>query len=91
MEWIEDNLGLINLDDYDVPTVLTHISKGLMYMHNNGFTYRDLKPGNILIQLNRGRLIVAKIADFGTTKYNLSGKMQTYHRTSVYMAPKFWE
>ena len=91
MEWIEDHLGSINLDYHDFPTVLTHISKGLAYMHNNGFTHPDLKPGNILIQLNRGRLVAAKIADFGTTKYDLSGKMQTYHGTSVYMAREFWE
>lgn len=91
MEWIDDDLGSINFNDRDVPTLLTHVSKGLAYMHANGFTHRDLKPENILIQLNRRRLIAAKIADFGTTKYDLSGKMKTYTGSSVYMAPEFWE
>ena len=91
MEWIEGDLGSINLDDHDVPTVLTHISRGLSYMHTNGFTHRDLKPGNILIQINRGKLVAAKIADFGTTKYDHSGKMRSYIGTSIYMAPEFWE
>jgi serine/threonine protein kinase len=36
-------------------------------------------------------LITVKLADFGTTKHGLSGKMQTYAGTSVYMAPEFWE
>jgi serine/threonine protein kinase len=91
MEWIEDELSSTNLDARDVPILLTHISEGLVFMHANGFTHRDLKPENILIQLSRQRLTAAKIADFGTTKYDLSGKMQTYTGSSVYMAPEFWE
>lgn len=91
MEWIEDDLGSLSLNDQDVPTLLTHISKGLAYMHDNGFTHRDLKPGNILIQWSGGRLTAAKIADFGTTKYDFSGKMQTYTGSGIYMAPEFWE
>ena len=91
MEWIEDDLGSTSLDDRDISTILAHLSKGLTYIHANGFTHRDLKPENILIQLSRRRLTAAKIADFGTTKYDLSGKMQTYAGSSIYMAPKFWE
>ena len=60
-------------------------------MHTNGFTHRDLKPENILIQLSRRKLTAAKIADFGTTKCDVSGKMQTYAGLCVYMAPEFWE
>jgi serine/threonine protein kinase len=72
-------------------TQLTHLSKRLAYMRANGFTHRDLKPANILIQLKRGRLIATKIADFGTTKYELSGRMRTYAGSSVYMASEFWK
>ena len=91
MEWIPDDLGSTTLDDHDVPTLLTHVSDGLAFMHANGFTHRDLKPENILIQLSRRKLTSAKIADFGTTKCDISGKMQTYAGSSVYMAPEFWE
>jgi serine/threonine protein kinase len=91
LEWIEDDLGSFRLDDRDVRTLLTHVSMGLGYMHANGFTHRDLKPENILIQSQNHRLRAAKIADFGTTKFDLSGKMQTYAGSSIYMAPEFWE
>jgi serine/threonine protein kinase len=91
LEWIEDDLGSFKLDDRDVRTLLTHVSKGLAYMHTNGFTHRDLKPENVLIQSHGYRLVAAKIADFGTTKFDLSGKMQTYAGSSIYMAAEFWE
>ncbi|OAP54020.1 hypothetical protein AYL99_11780 [Fonsecaea erecta] len=91
MEWIEDDLSSIELDNRDSHTVLTHVSKGLAYIHAKGFTHRDLKPENVLVQLKNHRLLAAKIADFGTTKYDPSGQMQTYTGTSVYMAPEFWE
>jgi serine/threonine protein kinase len=91
MEWIEDDLSSINLDDRDKPALFIHISKGLAFIHASGFTHRDLKPENILIQMRSRRLTVAKIADFGTTKYDISGKMQSYAGSSVYMAPEFFE
>ena len=91
MEWVEDDLCSVNLEDRDVPRLLTHVARGLAFMHSNGFTHRDLKPENILVQRDQHRLTTAKIADFGTTKYDISGKMQTYAGSSVYMAPEFWE
>jgi len=91
MERIPDDLGSTTLDDHDVPTLLTHVSYGLAFMHANGFTHRDLKPENILIQLSRRKLTAAKIADFGTTKCDISVEMQTYARLCVYMAHEFWE
>lgn len=51
-------------------------------MHTSGFTHRDLKPGNMFIQ--RGRLVAAKIAVFGTTKYHLFGEMQTYRHERLH-------
>ncbi|KIX92013.1 uncharacterized protein Z520_12284 [Fonsecaea multimorphosa CBS 102226] len=41
--------------------------------------------------VNGRRLITAKIADLGTTKYDLSGNMQTYTGSGVYVASEFWE
>ena len=91
MEWIEVDLHSVDLNKRDGPTLLIHVSKGLAFMHANGYAHQDLKPENILVQLNGQRLVIAKIADFGTTKYDLSGKMQTYTGSSIYMAPEFWE
>lgn len=41
--------------------VLTDITQGLQALHSRGMLHRDLKPGNILLNLNR----VAKLGDFG--------------------------
>lgn len=49
------------------------------------------ETGNILLQLQGRRLVIAKISDFGMTKYDFSGKMRTYAGSSVYMAPEFRE
>lgn len=89
MEWIERSLDSINLDDRDALTLLTQVSSGLSYMHANGFTHRDLKPANILIQMDENGL-TAKIADLGVTKHDISGNMETYVGTSLYMAPEIW-
>lgn len=71
MEWVEDDLRSVNLEDRDVPRLLTHVARGLAFMHSNGFTHRNLKPENILVQRDQHRLTTAKIADFGTTKYDI--------------------
>lgn len=89
MEWIECSLDSLNLDGRDALTVLTQVSSGLSYMHDNDFTHRDLKPANILIQTDKNRL-TAKIADLGLTKHDISGNMETYVGTSLYMAPELW-
>jgi len=91
MEWIPNDLGSTTLDNNDILTLLAHVCNGLAFMHANGFTHRDLKLENVLIELSGRRLTATKIADFGTTKYDLSGMMQSYAGSSVYMAPEFWE
>lgn len=52
---------------------MTYISNGLAYIHEKGFTHRDLKPENILVKVDGNRLMMAKIADFGTSKNSISG------------------
>ncbi|KIW22073.1 uncharacterized protein PV07_12535 [Cladophialophora immunda] len=91
MEWIEKDLASVRLDDRDGPILATHVGKGLAFMHSQSYTHRDLKPANILVRLEGARLKIAKIADLGATKYDISGGMQTYTGTSLYMAPEFWE
>jgi serine/threonine protein kinase len=89
MEWIERSLDSMNLDGSDGLIVLTQVSSRLAYMHANSFTHKDLKPANILIQMDEKGL-TAKIADLGVMKHDMFGNIETYVRTSLYMAPEFW-
>ena len=45
-----------------------------MYLHQQNIIYRDLKPENLLIN-HDGHI---KIADFGLSKANMSGRQPTY-------------
>jgi len=42
------------------------LATGLKYIHNNGVIHRDVKPSNILVNLNDDfKVTELKIADFG--------------------------
>ncbi|EGX87887.1 Calcium/calmodulin-dependent protein kinase type IV [Cordyceps militaris CM01] len=89
VEYIPLNLreALPSLDERDRLAAMTHIASALTYLHANGITHRDIKPDNVLISRQDG-LLVAKVADFGTSKQNNSAKMDTFTGTQIYMAPE---
>lgn len=47
--------------------IITGTLKGLGYLHENGLIHRDIKPPNILLNIDRD-IITAKICDFGISK-----------------------
>lgn len=59
---------------------------GIQYLHNQNIIYRDIKPENIMIDMN-GNL---KIADFGLSKTGLRPNelATTYCGSPEYMAPE---
>lgn len=92
MEYIDQSLSPKDLDERDVPNVLTHLSSALAHMHANGITHRDVKPDNILVRQSLGdQRLIAKLADFGTSRYHGLGCMETFAGTGIYMAPEFWK
>ncbi|KAK4551660.1 hypothetical protein LTR86_010991 [Recurvomyces mirabilis] len=91
MEWIQDDLSSIDLNVRDLPSLASQLTGALQYLHSQNYAHRDVKPDNILIQLYCGRLVASKLADFGTSKLDASGRMDTYAGTSIYMAPEFWQ
>ncbi|KAH7128878.1 kinase-like domain-containing protein [Dactylonectria macrodidyma] len=73
----------------EVREIISQLAEGLDFMHSNGFTHRDLKPGNILV-LHRRPNWWLKIGDFGITKR--VGTEDTALRTQIgtagYAAPE---
>ena len=47
--------------------LLREITIGLAHAHHHGLVHRDLKPGNVLLELSAGR-VRPRIADFGLVK-----------------------
>ncbi|KAJ9130177.1 Phosphoenolpyruvate carboxylase kinase [Pleurostoma richardsiae] len=92
VEYIPLNLreALADLDKGDRPTVLTHLLSALHHMHMRGITHRDVKPDNALVQ-RRGQEFTVKLADFGTSKHDAAGGMDTFTGTEIYMAPELFE
>jgi cyclin-dependent kinase 2 len=66
--------------------ILRQILKGLSHVHAEGILHRDLKPQNILINLDMNNNIEVKIADFGLARtYTHENKNLTRY-TSMFIA-----
>ncbi|RJG19180.1 protein kinase domain-containing protein [Massilia cavernae] len=64
---------------------LDQVNHALAKVHQYGWTYLDLKPGNVLLDAGRGR---AKLADFGTSRARGAGADAGYAGTASWQAPE---
>ncbi len=72
--------------------LMHQISNGLSHLHQQNIVHRDIKPGNILIQMKHDGVPVARLADFGLSKWLDTDKstMSTDTGTQMFKAPEFW-
>ena len=72
-----------------IKLIIRQLLEGLCIMHREGFTHRDLKPQNILVEKDNPYIWV-KIGDFGITKRvpQDGTSLRTAIGSSGYMAPE---
>jgi len=80
---LEEIMKGTNLDKEDIQYFTYQILRGLKYIHSAEIAHRDLKPGNILVNME-GQL---KICDFGMARVR-DPKMTAYVTTRWYRAPE---
>lgn len=73
-----------HFSEYEVTKLITEISRGMEYLHNNKIIHRDLKPANILFDEDDS----AKIGDFGISKELTKSYASTIAGTPMYMSPE---
>jgi serine/threonine protein kinase len=88
---------LIPLPLHDALTVTRGVADGLADAHQNGFIHRDIKPTNVIIPREGGKLAFAsaKLLDFGVSG-DLDCRHQGHHTTAMgqffgtplYMSPE---
>ncbi|GMT14665.1 hypothetical protein PFISCL1PPCAC_5962 [Pristionchus fissidentatus] len=74
------------LDMVDIKLYTWQLFNGLSFLENNNIAHRDIKPVNILVDHDKGKLL---IGDFGNAKVIDEGNASTpYQVTRFYRAPE---
>lgn len=63
--------------------IAVHLASALTHIHQRGFIYLDMKPGNVVVRDGRPILI-----DFGTTRAARARRPALVHGTDPYIAPE---
>src|SRR5690606_1439539 len=86
------------ITDYEARVLLRQMAEALRHAWDNGFTHRDVKPANIVIDVPRSghrEPFCAKLCDFGLAKFreDIAGHQSDLTRQGVavgtphYMSP----
>ncbi len=70
--------------------LMTQISRGLSFLHDQNIVHRNLKPANILIQ-HPAEPVKVKLSDFGLAKFHQTDEITSALEIGkdLYMAPEF--
>jgi len=94
LEFVGSNAGmLLRVNPKGLPIeqaahIVMNCAEGLAYAHRQGIIHRDVKPANILLELEGGG---AKLADFGVARFfdpAAGGRAEGPRGTPGYMAPE---
>lgn len=89
-ETLQDLLARGALGRGELLEVLAQVCDGLEHAHRHGIVHRDVKPANVMVSREDGR-VAAKVMDFGVAR--LAGSNLTETGTVVgtvsYMAPEY--
>jgi serine/threonine-protein kinase len=84
------------IDERDTATIGIHVARGLAKAHAAGIIHRDLKPANVFLTRRDDGSLLAKILDFGVSKFDHAGTaaeptltaLGTTLGTPQYMSPE---
>jgi len=86
-----------NINNHKFNAIITkQLVKGLQFLHQHDVVHRDLKPDNILVQVDPHRKSTApmiKIADFGLSRVlsASSSRCSSACGSDFFMAPEVWQ
>ncbi|XP_066159331.1 serine/threonine-protein kinase GL21140 [Euwallacea fornicatus] len=67
--------------------MVKHLVSGLTYLHNLNIVHRDVKPENLLVEMDKGKVKCLKLGDFGLA-CEVTSPLYTVCGTPTYVAPE---
>ncbi|KAK4882130.1 hypothetical protein RN001_005449 [Aquatica leii] len=67
--------------------MITHLTSALAYLHNINIVHRDVKPENLLVDMDSSKVKTLKLGDFGLA-CEVTGPLYTVCGTPTYVAPE---
>lgn len=67
--------------------MIKHLVSGLAYLHKLNIVHRDVKPENLLVEMDNGKVKCLKLGDFGLA-CEVTGPLYTVCGTPTYVAPE---